>query len=271
MSLKRALISRINRLGVVDRHVYTAHHGPARGLKRQGGMGWLPGFLPRPHEWEAEEEFLDRRDWTGLTVYDVGGDQGLYSLFFAARVGPGGRVIVFEPNPRSYERIQVNIQLNSFANVRVLPVGLGAASATLQFAFPSNEPARGSASPSIRAEIATERDVKTCDIEVVALDHEIMRTELPPPDFIKIDVEGMEWQALSGMRETLRQHRPALHIEMHGIGQEEKTTNACRVVRLLEEAEYTILHVESQARITRANAALAYCGHLYCTPGQQSN
>jgi FkbM family methyltransferase len=259
-------VARLNRLPLIDNHVYVAKHGPARGLKRQGGMGWLPSFIPRVHEWDAEEAFLAALDWQGRTVYDVGGDQGLFSLFFAHRVGENGRVIVVEPNPRSCRRIQQNVRLNNLTNVRILPIGLGERRATIRLTVPLSEPARGSAVPAIADQIRREANVKQCEIEVNALDDEIVRSVLPPPDFIKIDVEGMEYEALKGMRRTLTTVRPRLSIEIHGATTEEKIANVRRVVALLEESRYRIRHIESQQAITGGNAEVAREGHLYCEP-----
>jgi FkbM family methyltransferase len=265
MSLKRVLVSRINQFALVDQHVYKVRYGPARGMKRQGGMGWLPAFVPRGHEWEAEEDFLERIDWSGMTVYDVGGDQGIFTLFLAQRVGPAGHVVVFEPNPRSYQRILTNVRLNGFDHVRVLPMGLGERAEMLRFIFPKSEPARGSAAQSVSAQVAQEHNAVSCLIEVAALDDAMARMRLPPPDLIKLDVEGMEWPALRGMRKTLATHRPRLFIEIHGSDVDDKTANVRRVVSLLEEIGYTIQHVESGTAISSANADAAYRGHLYCT------
>lgn len=266
MSIKRAIVSRINQIPLVDRHIYTVRYGPARGLKRQGGLGWLPAFVPRGHEWDEEEAFLEQINWSGMTVYDVGGDQGIFTLFMAKRVGNTGKVIVFEPNPRSYQRILANVQLNGFDNVRVLPVGLGERAEKLTFVFPKSEPARGSAAQSVRAQVAEEANAVTCKIEVAALDEEIALRNLPAPDLIKIDVEGMEWYALRGMRKTIEKHRPRLFIEIHGSDIEDKTANVRRVVALLEEVGCTIHHVETGVAITSFNAAMAHFGHLYCQP-----
>jgi FkbM family methyltransferase len=264
MSFKRKIIARLNRTSLIDNHVYTAKHGPARGLKRQGGMGWLPSFLPRLHEWDAEEQFLAGLDWNGLTVYDVGGDQGLFTLFFARRVGRQGQVVVFEPNPQSWQRIEQNVSHNQFTNVRIIQLGLGEGRATLHFTFPAAEPARGTAIPTIADQIKREANVSACEIQVNALDDEIKRSGLPIPHFIKIDVEGMEHPALKGMQGTLRAHRPRLSIEMHGADMEEKAANARRVVALLEELNYQIRHIETGTEITSANATSASRGHLYC-------
>jgi len=39
------------------------------------------------------------------------------------------------------------------------------------------------------------------------------------PDFIKIDVEGMEWHVLVGGEETIRRHRPVIMFEENGLNQ----------------------------------------------------
>jgi FkbM family methyltransferase len=229
-------------------------------------MGWLPSVIPRTHEWAAEEAFLESLDWTGLTVYDVGGDQGLFTLFFADRVGEHGQVVVFEPNPRSCDRIQRNINLNNFSNAQLMPFGLGAEYALMSFSFPAFEPARGSASPHIAEQIKNEPRCVTCEIEVQSLDVARAERRLPPPDFIKLDVEGMELAALQGMTQTLKKYRPRLSIEMHGATMEEKAANVQRVVEFLETQRYNIRHLESGERITRKNAERAKQGHLYCEP-----
>jgi FkbM family methyltransferase len=266
MSLRRSLVARLNRNPLIDHMVYTTKYGPARGLKRQGGMGWLPSFIPRPHEWDAEEQFLASLSWRGLTIYDVGGDQGLFTLFFAYRAGASGQVIAFEPNPQSYQRIQRNVELNNFTNVRVLPVGLSNEQTKLSFTYPALEPARGTASHTIASKIMHEPSATVCEIEVNSLDDEIERSQLPAPQFIKIDVEGMEHAALLGMQKTLSKFHPRLSIEIHGAEMEEKLANAERVVNLLEEVGYQMRHIESNQVVSRQNAACSREGHLYCEP-----
>jgi FkbM family methyltransferase len=266
VSVKREIVARLNHSPVIDGFVYTAKHGPARGLKRQGGMGWLPSVIPRTHEWAAEEAFLESLDWRGLNVYDVGGDQGLFTVFFADRVGPEGHVVVFEPNPRSCARIQRNIDLNKFSHVTLMPFGLGCEDAVVPFTFPEFEPARGSALPEIARQIQLEARSVVCEVEIHSLDDERERNGWPAPDFIKLDVEGMEYAALQGMSRTLRKHCPRLPIEIHGATMDEKSTNAERVVALLEGQGYRLRHLESGERITRRNSARAKQGHLYCEP-----
>ncbi|MEW6127503.1 MAG: FkbM family methyltransferase [Acidobacteriota bacterium] len=268
MSLSRSIVARLNRNPLIDQLVYKTKHGPARGLKRQGGMGWLPTFVPRSHEWDAEETFLANLDWHELTIYDIGGDQGLFTLFFAHRAGENGQIITFEPNPQSFRRIQRNVSLNQFTNVRVLNIGIGSQRETLTFTFPANEPARGTATHSIANQIVSEASAIVGEIEVNSLDDEIARSRLPAPNFIKLDIEGMEYPALLGMQATLLQFRPRLFIEIHGADLQEKTLNIQQVVGLLEKLNYQMLHIESGSRVNQLNAEYAREGHLYCVPNE---
>jgi hypothetical protein len=126
------------------------------------------------------------------------------------------------------------------------------------------EPARGTAVPDIADQIKHEASVATNEIEVVSLDDEMGRSSLPIPHFIKMDVEGMEYPALKGMRETLAAHQPRLSIEIHGADMSKKIANVSQVVRVLEELSYQMRHIESGESISSANAERAREGHLYC-------
>ncbi|MFL6334319.1 MAG: FkbM family methyltransferase [Pyrinomonadaceae bacterium] len=264
MGMKKLAVLTLNKL--LRNHTYTVKHGLAKGLRRRGGLAFLPASLADTSGREAEERFLLGLDLRGQTVYDVGGDQGIYTLFFASRVGPQGRVVTFEPNPESYRRIVTNVGLNEFRNVEVRPVGLGEERGRLTFVFPDGEPARGSADASIQAQILQEKAARTIEIEVNSLDQEAAAGGLPAPDLVKIDVEGLEGQVLRGMSRTLAESRPRLFIEIHGAEAGDKAENARQVVSILRDAGYKVVHVESGNELDSSNYAAASQGHVYCTP-----
>ena len=264
MKIKKLAAVTLNK--VFKNQTYTVRHGLAKGLKRRGGLAFLPAVITAAPERVEEESFLLNLKLDGLTVFDVGGDQGIYTLFFASRVGDKGRVVTFEPNPESYRRIVANVELNEFGNVQVRHLGLGAEKGKLTFVFPAGEPARGSADANIQAQLLQEKDSQTIEIEVNSLDSEINDSDLPEPDLVKIDVEGLEMDVLRGMKETLAQRRPNLFIEVHGADVQSKDDNARQVVKFLLDAGYSVFHVESKQNITRANIETARQGHIYCEP-----
>ena len=102
-------------------------------------------------------------------------------------------------------------------------------------------------------------------ISITALDDDIREMGLPVPDFIKIDIEGGELDALVGARSTLTTHKPQLFLEMHGETMNLKRKNVAAIVASLNELGYRdIRHVETDARIDVENSAVAAEGHLYC-------
>jgi hypothetical protein len=103
---KNRLISSVSRC---FNFAYTSRRGLTTGLKRRGGLGFLPGGKPT-----AEEEFLLKLDLQDKIVFDVGGFLGLMTLFFASRAN---HVVTYEPLPESRPHIAQNLALNSFNNV----------------------------------------------------------------------------------------------------------------------------------------------------------
>jgi FkbM family methyltransferase len=238
--------------------VYTVRSGVARGLRRHGGYGFLPGLLRSA---TREDHFLTGLELRGRTVYDIGGHEGVFSLFFARAVGPEGRVVVFEPNPRSAARLVENVALNGFANVELHTIALGSRATTATLVVNPHSSGRSRLDPN---DVGQSGEEERFEVEVDSLDHWIEVKGLPQADFVKIDTEGFEHDVLSGARATLERVRPQLFIEIHGSGLEQKRANARAVVALLSDIGYEITHVESRQVITPANSQAASAGHLYC-------
>jgi len=234
---------------------YTVRHGLNKGMRRKGGLGFLP--LPSPEN--AETRFLRDLDLQDKVVYDIGAFEGQLSLFFAQRAQC---VIAFEPNPRNYRRCLENVALNNARNITVLNRGLSDVSGMVELAYDSLMPGAGSAEGAIRQQITESvPDVRTVRVPVVALDEALPG---PPPSLVKIDIEGMEYKALRGMELTLRRHRPCLYIELHGATAKEKTDISRSVIGFLETLGYEVYDVERACHIRLA--ALNHCpSHIYAT------
>jgi FkbM family methyltransferase len=247
----------------VDNRIYTARRGLTRGLKRKGGFDFVP-LRTRPTK---EEVFLQALDFKGRTVYDVGGGRGRFTLFFARAVGSSGNVVTFEPNPMNYRNISDQVVLNEFASVQIFQLGLGKRRQRATLAFRPADPGRGTASTAIQKQTLQHVDAVTVPIELDSMDHQITSLQLPPPDFIKIDVEGLEFDVLQGMVGTMQRRRPDIFIEIHGSDSPDKTQNAQRIVEFLLTAGYSLYHVESETGIDATNAEMAKEGHLHCSAG----
>jgi FkbM family methyltransferase len=256
--LKRAVISRLQQFSA--NRVYTVRHGLAEGLKCRGGVGFIPQVWVQPHE----QSFLEGLKFTGQTVYDIGGYEGIFTLFFARRIGMIGRLVTFEPNPANYARIVENVRLNGFTNVEVRRLALGARPGRACLVYPKSETWRGSLVEDIQEQIRQEKSVEMIEVDMDTIDHQIS-LGMPRPDFLKIDVEGFERNVLEGMAEMIAERRPRLLIEVHGADKQRKLKNATDVIEYLWHAGYRIHHVESACNIDHpSNIQSAIEGHLYC-------
>ena len=147
----------------------------------------------------------------GMSVIDIGANEGLYSLFFRKRVGPQGRVIAIEPSARELRQLKKNLRINGFADVEVIATAIGArlAQAQLSVAEPGHAGfnALGAiAAPWVKFVSQTEVPVTTLDLLAEA-------RNWPRIDLIKMDIEGSELDALRGAEALLARDRPVLLLE----------------------------------------------------------
>lgn len=151
---------------------------------------------------------------------DIGANIGNHTAFFAPRFG---RVLSFEPNPRTFRVLSLNAEL--FGNVTCFNYGLSdaaaAAAMTLDRANVGGARVSGQ-SETGEVSIALRRldDALDPDVDV---------------KLVKIDVEGHEARALAGAERTLRRHKPIVLFEQHEY---DFRDGASEVVDLLKSFGY---------------------------------
>jgi FkbM family methyltransferase len=259
-STKHRIVAWISQ-NLFDHVTYTVRSGLNAGMKRKGGLGWIPDFL-RSAATTPEHEFWAKLDLSGQVVYDVGAFHGLLTLYFASKAD---RVVSYEPNTRNHARLLENLRLNGLKNVVVRKAGVGDEGGTAQMFSRALTPGAASVEPNAVAQFQSEGSVDSEQIVITTLDDDIRSMSLPPPDFIKIDIEGAELPALVGARNTLITCRPRLFLEMHGETMNLKRKKVAAIVDYLSEAGYrNIRHVESGSAIGVENSSVAAIGHLDC-------
>lgn len=178
--------------------------GPGRGLRWIVGASnhgcWLGSY-----ELRQTQILADQTD-SGKVVYDIGAHVGWYSLIASRLVGDAGRVVAFEPHPPNLSYLRRHLQLNSVSNVTILPVAVAGCDGTTGFLPGASRSTGRLAKPS-----ADTRSVRTTSVDSL-----VEAGEAPPPDVIKIDVEGAEKDVLVGARHTLATKRPILFVSIHG-------------------------------------------------------
>ena len=178
------------------------------GLELAGDVLQERLFFSGRHDEEGVERWLTDQgtNLRGATVFDVGGHVGYWATQLAAAVGPGGRVLAFEPQPELAMAIRLAARWNFFHHLEVHEVAVAEAPGELTLRRPAD---RGRTSL-----VRVEGEVEAFRVPALRLD-DFCRDKDLWPDWIKIDIEGAEWLALQGMPELLTARRCHLLIEIH--------------------------------------------------------
>jgi FkbM family methyltransferase len=168
------------------------------------------------HEDEIIELFTAKE---GDIVVDVGAHMGRYTIISSKRVGPNGKVIAIEAHPDNFEMLNRNIKLNKLTNVTPLNYAVYSKETKLKLYLPVEE----SGFTIYNTIMVNRAKPEEKFIEVVAntLDNLLLQqqNEISHADinWIKIDVEGAEFEVLKGATSILSNSKDiALLIEVHG-------------------------------------------------------
>lgn len=146
----------------------------------------------------------------GHVFYDIGANMGFFSLIASRLVGASGKVCAFEPVSENAAAVRKNIQLNQMDCARLFEVAVGQTSGNAELLL--TEWDGGSTLSS--SVVSPSEPVSRRTVRVVALDDFISAEKLPRPDFVKIDVEGVEPEVIQGMIRTISEARPILLYEV---------------------------------------------------------
>jgi FkbM family methyltransferase len=137
----------------------------------------------------------------GNTYVDIGANVGIMTLNAAQVVGKRGKVVAFEPNAKNASMLLRAVTVNGFKNVVLVPVaasdreGVVALSNDSSNSYLIDGGSRGELVQTVRADMVLAGEAHV--------------------DFIKIDIEGFEPAALSGLVETMRRCRPRMLCEFN--------------------------------------------------------
>jgi FkbM family methyltransferase len=148
-----------------------------------------------------ERRFLQQVIAPGMRIADVGANVGLYTLLLSRLAGPGGHVYAIEPEPVLFRTLCHNCRGNRAGNVTPLNCALGAAAGRTVFY-------RSALNCGDNRLGGLGWEGQGVEVSLARLDD-----LLPAPrlDFIKMDVQGYELQALRGMNRVFAEN-PGLRL-----------------------------------------------------------
>lgn len=171
--------------------------------------------VPQARLW-ALEYFRHFIPPSGATVFDVGGEFGVETEQFAQLVGPQGKVFVFECLPVHVGRLEQLARLHR--QVTVIDRACWDEARTLEF-FAGNTAGSGTAVPDAKGQhgqALANLDQRPIVVQAERLDELWKRHHGGQPvDFLKMDIEGSEYEALDGATEMLQHTRKAVIAAYH--------------------------------------------------------
>ena len=148
-------------------------------------------------------------------VFDIGSNIGAFTVPFAKKVGELGQVYAFEPQKVIYELLQDNVNKNKLKNVKVFNVGMGKKKEELELNEIDYSKVGNFGGVSFKYDSSSfTKNIKNKKYKVKITNlNEFM--EIEKCNFMKIDVELMELDILTGGKNFLKKFRPILWIENH--------------------------------------------------------
>lgn len=209
----------------------------ARNIGRAVGVNRLVASWNRKGYEENYDARLSEVIRSGDTVWDIGANVGYYTCQFSEQVGPTGCVVAFEPSAVNFPRLVA--ACTDHGNVMLRPFGLGDASGTLHFEQGAD---------SLGATSRVVGDAEGGELVEIKVGDELVAAGMPPPNVIKMDVEGFEGEVMAGLAHCLRSPAlRALGIEVHfrilrdrGLGQMPQ-----RIEASLEDAGFDVAWPDS--------------------------
>ena len=175
----------------------------------------------------------------GTVVYDIGAHVGTMALGPALLVGDLGLVVAFDGDPENIARLQEHSARNGLENrLRVVHTAVWSRTAIDGIGFRRGAIARsqGGVEADGNCPVLGRGDV--INVPAIRLDDFVAAGE-PPPQLVKIDVEGGEYEVLLGGNKLFAKQRPLVIAEVHHQRAAEQITIWAERIPLLRPVEHT--------------------------------
>jgi FkbM family methyltransferase len=190
-------------------------------------------YFAETAEGRTEFDSLSRAARTGGIFFDIGAHSGLVSALFCA-ANPQNRVFSFEPSPLLANRLVEIRDLNQFGErMGIEQCGIGEKSATVEMAF---DPIGGHVQTQ-NFDHSMWSAPQPINVKIESIADAAARLNVIP-QFLKIDIEGYEFEAIKGSLEFIGRHRPTIFLEVHLNYLEARQLSAKSLVEMLLDAGY---------------------------------
>jgi FkbM family methyltransferase len=193
----------------------------------------------------------------GSILYDVGANIGYVSLLLAKAAGEGGHVYAFEALPENAERWCTNIRLNGMdSRLTLTRAAVTRDSGPVHFLVHAS----GGMGKVAGSAGRDDRYQSGITVQGLSLDEFVYTQGNPPPQLVKMDIEGGEVLALPGMPRILAEARPLMLLELHGPESSRLAWEA------LTAARYEICWMRHGFPVVPAISAMGWKAYILARP-----
>lgn len=156
---------------------------------------------------ESGEEFFIKKYLSNKPInlcLDIGANIGNYSKLLLEETN--SKVISFEPQPFVFKKLSDNLY-NYSDRTTLVNKGISNKSGALKIHYNENQPSLASFVEEVN-HLEHIQNNETLEVEVTSIDDFCRENQITEIDFIKIDVEGFEYEVLEGAFETFKSIKP---------------------------------------------------------------
>jgi FkbM family methyltransferase len=191
----------------------------------------------------------------GVTAIDCGANIGVHTVEWASAMTGWGSVLAIEAQERIYYALAGNIAINNCFNAIAVHAAVSSESGLLQIPNPNYFVPSSFGSLELRQRSGNEFIGQAIDYQNTVTVRKLMLDEfgLSRVDLIKLDVEGMELEALEGGRQTIERCRPIMLIE-------KIKTDSAQLTQWLAQCGYQVM--EAGINVVAIHASDASLGDI---------
>jgi len=167
-------------------------------------------------------------------LVDCGSNYGFYS-FYVASISPENQVLAFEASPNTFDSFKVNLDINSFRNIDYKNLAISEVSGKFISFYESYNDWESSATHN------RFKNTKIVKIQSTTIDQELSKKDLSNfAVIIKLDVEGNEFNAIQGGKDTILKYEPLITIELSRYNFNNQSYNFDYFRKFLNDSKYKI-------------------------------
>lgn len=184
----------------------------------------------------------------GDIVIDIGANIGFYTILFSNLVGKEGRVYAFEPENENYNRLKKNTK--NLKNVSLYKQAISNSSKSLKIYTSSliNVDHKTYKTSSYK---------KSYRVKATSVDNFLRGRRV---SFIKMDIQGAEFTALKGMKQTLVKNRNIkMYLECWPKGLQENNSSPKQLLNFFQKKQMKVRVVENNRLSVVTNKYIEEC------------